>query len=108
MLHLLQANPRASEDEPAVWGPHVAECVMRGAKLQWPYGGSCDFLWDVTDMFQHYVWVPWVSPFPEVSLCGLRRNAQTQTSLVPSLTHTTCCIPLSAVDIPVLTQAGLV
>ena len=67
MGFLVQANPRKSEQEPVVWGPHVAECVMRGARLQWPYAGSCDFLWDVQAMFQHYVMVPWVSPFPEAS-----------------------------------------
>lgn len=62
----MQANAKEREKEPAVWGPHVAECVMRGARLQWPYAGSCSFLWDICELFQHYIWVPWVSPFPEV------------------------------------------
>lgn len=64
----MQANAKEREEEPAVWGPHVAECVMRGARLQWPYAGSCSFLWDICELFQHYVWVPWVSPFPEVNV----------------------------------------
>ena len=66
LMAVVKANPRTSEEEPAVWGPHVAECVMRGARLQWLYGAKGDFLWDIQEMFQHYVWVPWASPFPEV------------------------------------------
>ncbi|KAK9809768.1 hypothetical protein WJX73_004442 [Symbiochloris irregularis] len=64
--YVIQANARASEEEAVVWGPHVAECVMRGAQLQWPYAGDCSFLWDMMEVFSHYVLVPWVSPFPQL------------------------------------------
>ena len=40
---------------------------MQGAALSWPFAQPPDLIWDIQQLFTHYVFAPWVAPYPVVS-----------------------------------------
>ena len=64
--YIMQATTPAMNGAPATAGPHVAEIVLKGAKMQYPLATMRSFCHDIVETYSHYIYAPWVSPYPEV------------------------------------------
>jgi len=47
-------------------GPHVMEVVAKGAQITYPHSTMHSFCHDIVETYSHYVFPPWVSPYPQV------------------------------------------
>lgn len=66
MEYVLQASAPATKDMPAMTGPHVMEIIAKGAQLTYPLATMHGFCHDIVETYGHFVYPPWVSPYPEV------------------------------------------
>lgn len=65
--YVLQAAAPPTSDTPALAGPHVVEIVAKGAQLMYPLGTMRSFGHDIVETYSHFVYPPWVSPYPQVN-----------------------------------------
>lgn len=47
-------------------GPHVMEVSVKGAHLTYPLTTMRSFCHDLVETYSHYVYPPWVDPYPQV------------------------------------------
>ena len=47
-------------------GPHVMEVSVKGAQLSYPLTTIRSFCHDLVETYSHYVYPPWVDPYPQV------------------------------------------
>lgn len=64
--YVMQAAAPATADTPALAGPHVVEIVAKGAQLMYTLGSMRSFGHDIVETYSHFVYPPWVSPYPQV------------------------------------------
>ena len=66
--YVIQAAAPATPATPALPGPHVMEIVLKGAQLTYPLATMHSFCHDIVHTYSHYVYPPWVSPYPQVPI----------------------------------------
>ena len=66
--YVMQAAVPATAETPALMGPHVVEIVAKGAQLTYPLASMRSFCHDIVETYSHYVYPPWVAPYPQVGL----------------------------------------
>ena len=66
--YVMQAAVPATAETPALMGPHVVEIVAKGAQLTYPLATMRSFCHDIVETYSHYVYPPWVAPYPQVCI----------------------------------------